>query len=54
MSESIQMAIVGLMVAGAALYLLRKYLPRDRTAGGKTTQDGACGSCKRCNSGSCH
>ena len=54
MNEGIQMAIVGLIVAGAALYLLRKYLPRGRTAGGKVSQDGACCSCKRCNSGSCH
>lgn len=54
MNEGIQMAIVGLIVAGAALYLLLKYLPRGRTAGGKITQDGACGSCKRCKSGSCH
>ncbi|GHD77348.1 FeoB-associated Cys-rich membrane protein [Vogesella fluminis] len=54
MSEGIQMAIVGLVVVAAALYLLRKYLPRRRIAGGKITQDGVCGSCKRCNSGSCH
>ena len=54
MHEGIQLAIVGLIVAGAALYLLRKYLPHGRAAVGKPTQDGACGSCQRCNSGCCH
>ncbi|MFN4235731.1 MAG: hypothetical protein ACK4FZ_00580 [Vogesella sp.] len=55
MNEGIQGAIVGLMVAGAALYLLRKYLPRRRKAApGSAGQAGSCGSCGGCKGGGCH
>ncbi len=55
MNESIQGAIVGLIVAGAALYLLRKYLPRRH----KPLKDAAakadgCVSCGSCKGGGCH
>ncbi|MDV7210504.1 Virus attachment protein p12 family protein [Azotobacter beijerinckii] len=43
----IQDAIVGLVVACAVLYLLRKYLPRRRKAAGR-------GSCGNCSGGKCH
>jgi len=55
MNEGIQGAIVGLIVAGAALYLLRKYLPRRRKAGPERAgQSGSCGSCSSCKGGGCH
>lgn len=55
MNESIQGAIVGLIVACAALYLLRKYLPRRRKAApAAPAQAGSCGSCQSCKGGSCH
>lgn len=55
MNEGIQGAIVGLIVAGAALYLLRKYLPRRRKAApGGASQAGSCGSCGGCKGGGCH
>jgi len=55
MNEGMQGAIVGLMVAGAALYLLRKYLPRRRKpAPDEAKQAGSCGSCGSCKGGGCH
>jgi len=55
MNEGMQGAIVGLMVAGAALYLLRKYLPRRRKpVPGEAKQAGSCGSCGSCKGGGCH
>lgn len=55
MSEGIQGAIVGLIVAAAALYLLRKYLPRSRKpAPAADAKSGGCGSCGSCKGGSCH
>lgn len=48
MSETLQMAIVGLIGAVAVLYLLRRYLPKRREAAS------ACGSCSKCKGGSCH
>lgn len=42
--------IVGAIVAGAALYFLRKFVFRKKTSG-----DAACGSCDACNKGGgCH
>lgn len=49
-SQWLQAAIVGLMVAGAVVYLVRKYLPRSRKAAGR----GGCGSCGGCSGGKCH
>lgn len=55
MNEGMQGAIVGLMVAGAALYLLRKYLPRrHKSVPGEAKQAGSCGSCGSCKGGGCH
>ncbi len=55
MSEGMQGAIVGLIVAAAALYLLRKYLPRSRKpAPAADAKSGSCGSCGSCKGGSCH
>jgi len=48
-TDILQGAIVGLIVAAAVAYLLRKYLPR-RGAG----KSGACGSCGGCKGGGCH
>lgn len=48
-ADILQGAIVGLIVAAAVAYLLRKYLPR-RGAG----KSGACGSCGGCKGGGCH
>lgn len=55
MSESMQGAVVGLIVAAAVLYLLRQYLPRRRKPlpGAASKQDG-CGSCGSCKGGGCH
>jgi hypothetical protein len=49
-SQWLQGAIVGLMVAGAMVYLVRKYLPRKR----KAANSGGCGSCGGCSGGKCH
>ncbi len=49
-NQWLQGAIVGLMVLGAAAYLVRKYLPRNR----KTAGRGGCGSCSGCSSDKCH
>ncbi|MGV6472916.1 FeoB-associated Cys-rich membrane protein [Azotobacter vinelandii] len=46
----IQGAIVGLMVIGAVLYLLRRYLPRRH----KATEAGKRGKCDGCSGGGCH
>jgi len=55
LSEGMQGAIVGLIVAAAALYLLRKYLPRSRKpVPGAEPKSGGCGSCGSCKGGSCH
>ncbi len=45
-SQWLQNAIVGLMVAGAIFYLLRRYLPHCR----KNTH----GNCEKCSGGKCH
>lgn len=42
-----QGALVGLMVAGAVLYLLRRYLPRRCKTKGR-------GDCGNCSGGGCH
>ena len=42
-----QGVIVGLMVTGALVYLLRKYLPRRKAAKG-------CKACGGCKNGGCH
>jgi len=44
----IQGAVVGLMVTGAVLYLLRRYLPRRRKATGGSAK------CDKCSGGGCH
>ena len=50
-SHWLQGAAVGLMVAGAVVYLLRKYLPRSRKT---APQSKGCGSCSSCSDGGCH
>ncbi len=49
--EGLQQFIVGVMVLGAAVYLVRKYWPARRTT---TTNKTACGSCRGCSGGGCH
>lgn len=47
MTDLWQGVIVGLMVTGALVYLLRKYLPRRKATKG-------CGSCGGCKGSGCH
>lgn len=47
-ADILQGAVVGLIVAVAVAYLLRKYWPR---RGGKAA---GCGSCGGCKGGGCH
>lgn len=52
-NEWLQQVIVGAMVFGAALYLLRKYWPARCVATAQKSASG-CGSCRGCSGGSCH
>ncbi|SCK22352.1 FeoB-associated Cys-rich membrane protein [Vogesella sp. LIG4] len=52
-NDMLQHIIVGLIVAAAAGYLLRRYLPR-RGGKGRKGGNSACGSCGGCKGGGCH